>query len=774
MLTAEFPNPEPQTLNPNPQPVNLERRMRKVRFAVLVIPAVLAMASAAFAQVRPYIGYVYPAGGKQGTTFRLKLGGQNLDGVNAVVVTGKGVSGKVVAYLRKLGTQDMALLREQLDELRGRVSKDKWDMLTKATEVSDTMADQDVPVVTQETLSRLSALGVKTDDSSAIDPEKLGIDPQIVTMVSQIRTRTAEYVLRPASAAIASLVHIEMTIAPDAQPGRRELRIIGNRGPSNPMVFYVGQIPEVIRAPMITSEQQVLGKEALALRRRGHNADRRITVPCTVNGQIASGEVHRYHFQAQAGQRLVISTAARELVPFIADAVPGWFEPVLAVYDAQGKEVAYNDRFGYNPDPLIMFKVPKDGEYVLAINDAIYRGREDFVYRVTINDTPLVTSIFPLGARFGTSPPIAMKGWNLEGATLSPPMEDSETGYHVLKATKSRWESNRVLFAPDTLPEVYETEPNNDQEHAQKVKLPLIINGRIDHPDDWDVFQFTGHAGETIVAEVKARRLNSPLDSVLSLADARGTLLAVNDDNDDPEAGADTYYADSYLKVTLPSDGTYVVRLGDTTRNGGEEFAYRLRISGPRPDFALRLVPSSVNLRSGGSDTLSVYVYRKEGFAEPIKVELKNPPAGISADPLEITGSEAIARLTIRADGGANPGLVDLVVHGSAKIGADEVIYEAVPAEDRMQAFLWRHLVPAKDLKALVADSTAEDAKPQRKRQATAAATKTPPKGRAKGKPSFTKAQVAGRLRELDRLFEEGLLTEEFYRERVAECEGGQ
>ncbi len=737
--------------------------------AALALAAALAVATPATAQVRPYLGYVYPAGGQQGTTFRIKLGGQNLDGVNAVVVTGKGVSGKVVQYLRKLGTQDATLLREQLDALRSHVQKDKWDMLTKATEVSDTLADADVPVVSQEALARLSALGVK-DAGTTIDPEKLGIDPKVVTMVTQIRSRMAEYVLRPASAAISSLVIIEITIAADAQPGKRELRIVGQRGASNPMAFYVGQVPEFSRAPMITSEQQVLGKEALALRRRGRNVERRVTIPCTVNGQIASGQVHRYRFTARTGQRLVISTVARELVPFIADAVPGWFEPVLALHDAQGKELAYNDRFFFNPDPLLMFAVPKDGEYLLTISDSIFRGREDFVYRVTIDQTPLVTSIFPLGAKFGTSPPIAMKGWNLEGATLGSPMEDSETGYHVLKATKSHWESNRVLFAPDTLPECLEAEPNNDREHAQKVQLPVIVNGRIDRRDDRDVFQFTGRAGETIVAEVKARRLNSPLDSVLTLTDARGALLAANDDCDDPEAGTDTYYADSYLTLALPADGTYYLQIADTTRNGGEEYAYRLRISRPRPDFALRVVPSSVLLRDGRGDTLSVYVYRREGFAEPITVELSNPPPGISADPLVIEGKEPVARLTIRADSDAKPGLYDLAVHGSAKIGSAEVAYEAVPAEDRMQAFLWRHLVPAKDLKACVVDSTADDEKPRRRRELAASA----PSGRPAAKGKFTKAQVAGRLRELDRLFDEGLLTEDFYREKVAECEGAQ
>jgi len=52
------------------------------------------------------------------------------------------------------------------------------------------------------------------------------------------------------------------------------------------------------------------------------------------------------------------------------------------------------------------------------------------------------------------------------------------------------------------------------------------VNGRIDQPGDWDVFRFQGRAGQAIVAEVYARRLDSPLDSVLKLTDAKGQQLA--------------------------------------------------------------------------------------------------------------------------------------------------------------------------------------------------------------------------------------------------------
>ena len=43
--------------------------------ALLALAVLLATAPAAWAQ-RPYIGFVYPAGGQQGTTFQIKLGGK--------------------------------------------------------------------------------------------------------------------------------------------------------------------------------------------------------------------------------------------------------------------------------------------------------------------------------------------------------------------------------------------------------------------------------------------------------------------------------------------------------------------------------------------------------------------------------------------------------------------------------------------------------------------------------------------------------------------------
>ncbi len=699
---------------------------RLAYFAVLTLASFLAITPDAWAQPRPYIGFVYPAGGQQGTTFQVRVGGQGIDGVDQAIVSGTGVSAKVIEYRRRLGSQEVALLREQRNELR---------RASSATEGEATR--------------------------------------KIETRIEQ---RIAEYVNTPACASISNIVIVEVTVKPDATPGQRELRVATPRGLSNPLVFCIGQLPEVSRKPMVTAERQVLGKEQLALRKRPESeVEDEVTVPCTLNGQIASGEVNRYRFRARKGQRLVISTEARQLVPFIADAVPGWFQPVLVLYDAHGKEVAYDDDYRFNPDPTILFQVPKTGEYVLAIYDSLYRGREDFVYRISLGETPFLTSIFPLGGLAGNPPTVEMNGWNLQNTELTLPPGNTGPGIHLIAAHGDRVVSNWVPFLLDTLPECFEKEPNDDAPHAQEVELPININGRIDRRDDWDVFQFKGHAGETVVAEVYARRLDSPLDSVLKLTDAAGKLLTYNDDHEDPAPTVNTHYADSYLTITLPADGTYYVHLGDTARNGGVEYAYRLRLSAPQPDFALRIVPSSVSLRSKSATVLKVQVIRKDGFAGPVKLGLKNPPPGFMTQPSSVAGNQAAGVLRLRTTLLETKQPVALRIEGRAQIQGREVTHTAVPAEDRMQAFLWRHFVPAEELSVKVVDPSyvASAKRTLRVRPPSTASTKpsVPAANSTAAKPKFSKQQVAGRLRQLKSLYENGLLTDDFYDRKVAECE---
>ena len=71
-------------------------------------------------------------------------------------------------------------------------------------------------------------------------------------LIERIERRFAEDERTPAVRSQTELVFAEVTVAPDAKPGRREIRVITKRGVSNPLPFYVGQVPEVARKPMKT------------------------------------------------------------------------------------------------------------------------------------------------------------------------------------------------------------------------------------------------------------------------------------------------------------------------------------------------------------------------------------------------------------------------------------------------------------------------------------------------------------------------------------------
>ncbi len=738
----------------------------------LTLLTYLAILPAIHAQQRPYIGFVYPAGGQQGTTFEIRLGGQSQDSINSVLLTGSGVSAKIIEYYRRLNNQELQLLNEQLRILK---------------RASSSVASVMAPLKSTEPSSTGLAISEKSASVSSPDEDPL-------KMITRIEKRTREFVQTPACASISTLTLVQVTIAPDAEPGPREIRLASPRGVSNPLVFHVGQVPEYSRKPMLSATLQVLGKEASALRKRPpEEVEDHVSIPCTLNGQIASGEVNRYRFEARQGQRLVITTLGRQLIPFIADAVPGWFQPVLVLYDANGKEVAYDDDYRFNPDPTLFYEVPKDGEYVCEIHDSIYRGREDFVYRITIGELPFVTSIFPLGASVNHPVNPKISGWNLHGAELKPPATDAGLGIYPLVANRKGFVSNRIMFALATLPECLKQGSPHGLANAQEVTLPIIINGRLEKPGEWNVFRFTGQSNDTVVAEVYARRLYSPLDSVIKLTDAQGACLAFNDDHENLSSGINTHQADSYLMAKLPADGAYYLHLGDTAGQGGEEYAYRLRLSALQPDFALRVVPSSVILRSKSTATVTIYAMRQDGFNGPIKLALKNPPPGFLATPITMSATQTMVRLNFRSTLVATEGPVNLSIVGSAKIGDGEIAHEAVAAEDRMQAFLWRHLVPASELKVLVFDPSYEPPStriaPARSPSATvtnstvasifAAVANTAARTnitaasttQAPGKPKFTRQQILGRLRQLKLLYEEGVLTGDFYNEKVAECE---
>lgn len=606
----------------------------------------------------PHIGYVYPAGGKQGTMFEVTVGGQFLEGVSGVRVAGEGVRATIEKYTRPLTTKEFNELRDKLMEAR---------------------------MKSGEQMMNLDML-IKRDMLAEIGKE-IGIDDETIKALIDYRKKLLDP-KRQLNPQLAESVRLKIYIAPNAPLGMRELRLITPIGLSNPIRFFVGDLPEFAKLESDGKVVPVLD-----------------ALPVTINGQLLPGHVDRYSFTGHKGERVLVRAYVRRLIPYLADAVPGWFQAELTLYDAKGRELAYAEDFRFDPDPVLFYEFPAEGQYTLEIRDALYRGREDFVYRVTVGDLPFVTGIFPLGAREGEKTTVQATGWNLPAAGVTVEKWESSAGMQSLSVMQGAWQSNSVPFLVDTLQECLEVEPNNDIASAQNIKTPMIVNGRINAPGDWDVFCFEGRSGDQIAVEVLARRLNSPMDSVLELTNAAGKRLAVNDDHEDKGEGLSTHHADSFLNYTLPSSGLYYLRIGDAQGKGGPEYAYRLRVSLPQPDFALRVVPSCINIRSGSVVPITVYALRKDGFDGEIALSLKNSPMGAALDGERIPVGQDKVRLTLTVPATCTLGSYVLAIEGRAAIKSEEVRRLAVPADDMMQAFMYRHLVPSNEQIVTVVES---------------------------------------------------------------------
>ena len=300
---------------------------------------------------------------------------------------------------------------------------------------------------------------------------------------------------------------------------------------------------------------------------------------------------------------------------------------------------------------------------------------------------------------------VALEGWNLPKTNITLDPGEMKPGVLPLSIRNGDILSNTVPFAVDSLPECMAEESISAPATAQKITLPIIVNGRIGKPGSWDVFQFEGKRGQNIVAEVRARRLDSPLDSVLKLTDAGGKVLAFNDDWEDKAQGLDTHHADSYLRATLPADGAYYVHIGDGQGRGSVAHAYRLRVSAPHPDFELRVTPCSINARPGSTLAITVHAVRKDGFAGEINLAFTYSPVDFALDGAKVPAGQDMVRVALHVPTTVRPRPVNLVLEGRALIDGKKVVRVATPAEDMMQAFIYHHLVPANDLLVTVSGS---------------------------------------------------------------------
>ena len=121
-------------------------------------------------------------------------------------------------------------------------------------------------------------------------------------------------------------------------------------------------------------------------------------------------------------------------------------------------------------------------------------------------------------------------------------------------------------------PETPEVEPNDTVLSAQTFTLPANIEGVVSQENGADLFSVEAKAGDILTAYTLTDRGRSQLDSYLSLEREDGTLLAFNDLN------RLFRRLDAFIRIRIPRDGTYILRVEDFFLGGGSDFSYRLLV----------------------------------------------------------------------------------------------------------------------------------------------------------------------------------------------------
>ncbi|QQE11280.1 hypothetical protein JD969_17550 [Planctomycetota bacterium] len=644
----------------------------------------------------PKVGYIYPAGGERGTVVRVMIGGQMLRGAKDVHITGDGVTAKVL----KIGRISQNIRGDQrllIADKMITVQKQRMEEMGADAKPSKGMEKREAQI--KRKLQQLEDKGELKNVKIPDHPLLFDIEDKSLRELKHIKEMLQfPRAKKQPNAQIANTLIVELKIEDDAPLGIRELRVATKSGLSNPIKYDISSFNEVTE--LEPNDDLAVVNEANLEELPAYE------LPIVLNGQIMPGDVDRFVFTAKQGQKLVVETQARKLIPYLADAVPGWFQATISIYDEDGNEVAFADEWRFNPDPLLHFTVPKSGEYEIEIRDAIYRGREDFVYRVKIGEYPYITHMYPLGGAIGSKTIVNVDGWNLKHQHVAINKHLYKDGIHRENAKGKNWEANDLTFVVDDVTEIRETANNNSIANSQRIVIDSSINGRIENVGDSDVFSFIGKKADKISVEVIARRLGSPIDSVVKIMTAEGEVLGWNDDYvtkvghlHKDEIGVITHHADSYCSVELPEDGEYFVKIIDAQNKGGKEFGYRLYVRQTKPDFRLRATPSSIMLRPGGVVPIEIHVLRKDGFEGDINIALADKPSDFVIHGGFIPAGQEKVWMTVGLQGKGFSGYKNLKLIGtSIDVNERKIKHEIVAADEVMQAFLWRHLVPAENL----------------------------------------------------------------------------
>lgn len=463
----------------------------------------------------------------------------------------------------------------------------------------------------------------------------------------------------PVPGSVLKTVKMKLTIAKDASLGVREFRIATSLGVSS-----VGQL--------------LIVDDTVLLEKANNNTvaqAQEVKLPTTLVGKLEAVEdVDFFKFDAKAGETVTFEMFCARIQDKIHD-LQKHAKPMMTLFDSEGRELAANDTFFF-ADPMLSFKIPKTGTYYLQIRESTYDGDPRWVYAILATHQPYISHVFPMAGNPGQTidvEPIGSARAVAEKFKLTVP---ATLGIQQIHLDAKGTRTNPATFIVSKLPQFLEVEPNDDPAKANRITLPVGINGRISKKRDSDHYVFAAKKGKPIRFELKARRfgtlLNSSLHGILEIVNLKGDLIASNDT---------THGQEPTLVFSPAADSDYVLRVRDLNSKGSESSVYYVEADWALPDFTVRCDPDKTMIGPGTSTSWYVHINRVNGFTSPVEIAVKGLPKEITASPLTIPASMTQGVIVLTAAPDANLTAVNVEVVGTAKAmidGKEETLVRGV------------------------------------------------------------------------------------------------
>ena len=233
------------------------------------------------------------------------------------------------------------------------------------------------------------------------------------------------------------------------------------------------------------------------------------SLPAILAGTIARpGDEDLFEITVESGQELVFEEAASQIGSLL--------KPVITILAPDHSLVReFGKEYG-GIGSAFTHRFDKAGTYYVRLSDYEKNGSKKHFYRVKVGSFPWVESAYPLGIKRGETAEVALQGFNLGDGKLmvegKPSWKDDRLA--MLRAETDEGRSfNEVKLVLGDDPEVESAGYNTSVEKAQRVNLPLTINGHIAAAEGSapvsHYFRFTAKKDQLVLVDVAAARLGS-------------------------------------------------------------------------------------------------------------------------------------------------------------------------------------------------------------------------------------------------------------------------